>query len=408
LYALKDYIEVLKSRNSVFVITANAFTVFALAYLLAFYIVMIINEVGGAFSVGLYFTTITTLSLISPFLGGYFSNLFGRKCLLLLSTIGLAFTLLIFSTLPLKTPTLLLILASFVYFLNSLASPAKIDLLTENLTKKYTGKALAILFFSETIIAITSYLTFGFLLSKTNRSIAILLSAIIISISLIPLNFIHETLKPRIKYEGLFAFTRSFRDLKFLVQSRILLLFLISISFNNFYSSIASPYVIPFLQSIRMLTVEEISRLYTGIAIAVLVGYLIAGHVVDKLGSILSLILLNSLALILIPTFALAPILIALICFTLLSFLDSLNIARDKFVIENVNPEHRSLMLGSYRSITALPRIIGPLIGSILWNISPILVFIATAMLIPIDISILTILYFTLKSKSYATNKSTN
>jgi Major Facilitator Superfamily. len=157
-----------------------------------------------------------------------------------------------------------------------------------------------------------------------------------------------------------------------------------------------------------MLTVEEISRLYTGIAIAVLVGYLIAGHVVDKLGSILSLILLNSLALILIPTFALAPILIALICFTLLSFLDSLNIARDKFVIENVNPEHRSLMLGSYRSITALPRIIGPLIGSILWNISPILVFIATAMLIPIDISILTILYFTLKSKSYATNKSTN
>ena len=174
-----------------------------------------------------------------------------------------------------------------------------------------------------------------------------------------------------------------------LLKEPPLKLFMVYICFELFVSSIASPFVPVFLQKVYSLSVSQISRLYSTIGFATLVGAFIAGYVVDRIGGLNSLILKDSPSVPLLILFALAPFSGAFLFLAVLAFIEQLNVASNRYMVENTTPEHRGLILGFKSSLAKLSAVPGPIVGTLFWGIGPGVTFIVPALLTPIGIGLL-------------------
>jgi len=164
---------------------------------------------------------------------------------------------------------------------------------------------------------------------------------------------------------------------------------MVYLCFELFVSSIASPFVPVFLQKVYSLSVSQISWLYSAIGFATLAGAFIAGYVVDRIGSLNSLILKDSISMPLLILFALARFPGAFLSLAVLAFIEQLNVASNRYVVENTKREHRGLILGFKSSLAKLSAVPGPAVGALLWGIGPELVFLLPVLLTPVGILVL-------------------
>ncbi|WP_457752504.1 MFS transporter [Thermococcus sp.] len=383
------YQALLGNGNVRALILAYFLNTFAVAYLIGYYLNITLASIGGPALVGLFATINNVFAGFLPILAGAFADSHGRRRVILLFVIFEILALLAlafagFKGVMIVLPAVMLSVAS------TTSSPALFSLMGESVPGDSMGRAMSLLFIASSAAGILSYMTFGSLAGKLGNSRLFVLSALFAFLSLLLYLRVSETVEQKAGR----TFERFREALKgvTLLKEPPLKLFMAYLCFELFVSSIASPFVPLFLQRVYSLSVSQISWLYSSIGFATLVGAFIAGYVVDRIGSLKSLILKDSLSVPLLILFALAPFSSAFLFLAVLAFVEQLNVASNRYVVESTEREHRALILGFKSSLAKLSAVPGPVVGTFLWAISPGVTFIVPALLTPIGIGLLFLL----------------
>ncbi|NJE05505.1 MFS transporter [Thermococcus sp. M36] len=384
--------SLMKNNNVKLLIIAYFIDTIAVAYLLGYYLNITINDIGGPELLGFFSMANNFFASFIPIIAGAFSDAHGRKGVIVVSTVFEVLSLLALGIIIESGSVLVIIPAILLNVAFMASSPAIVSLIGESVSVEYLGRALSLIFLANNAASIISYLAFGSLLSVVSISNLFLLSGFTVLVAITLYLRISETLRPNnVQSNVLEPLKGIFKGVKF-VREPHLKLFLIYISFEFFIGSIATAFVPVFLQNVYSLSVSEISWLYSLITLFTIGGTLMAGYVVDKYGSVKSLILKDTLSIPLLGIFALALSPVALLSLIFLSFIEQLKVASERYVVENTNPEYRGLILGVKNSLTRIFSVPGPMLGFFLWNVSPKMTFLAPAGLTPLGILILVML----------------
>ncbi|MCD6373838.1 MAG: MFS transporter [Thermococcus sp.] len=385
-----SYRVLLRSGNVRALLLAYSLHTLAVSYLIGYYLNLTLSSIGGPALVGLFATISNVFAGFLPIVAGAFADSHGRRYMIVVSAVFEVLALLSLALVADSGGRLIVLPAVMLSASFIAPSPALFSLMGESVPRDGMGKAMSLLFMASSASGILSYLTFGYLAERIDDSCLFVLSALLVLVS-IPLYLrVSETVEK--KDGGTFErFRRSLKGVTLLKEPPFKL-FMIYMCFELFVSSIASPFVPVFLQEVYSLSVSQISWLYSAIGFATLVGAFIAGYVVDRIGSLNSLILKDSLSVPLLILFALAPFSGAFLFLAVLAFIEQLNVASNRYVVENTRREHRGLILGFKSSLAKLSAVPGPVVGALLWPISPELAFLVPALLTPIGIGLLFLL----------------
>ncbi|KUH33157.1 hypothetical protein APY94_07055 [Thermococcus celericrescens] len=364
---------------------------FAVAYLIGYYLNITLASIGGPALLGLFATINNVFAGILPVLAGAFSDLHGRKWVILTCVLseGIGLAILAFIV-PFKN-TLVILPAAMVTVAFMASSPVMVSLMGESAPRNAVGKAMSLLFLTNSVAGILSYLTFGSLVGAVGEHCLFLLSGFVVLGSFLFYLRVSETLKRNVVGGFSAQLGGMVKGIR-LIKEPYLKLFMIYVCFEFFVSSIASPFVPVFLRTVYSLSLSQISWLYSAIGFVTLVGAFIAGYVVDRIGSLNSLILRDSLSVPFLLLFALAPFPSASLFLAVLAFIEQLNVASSRYVVENTIPEHRGIVLGFRASLARLSAVPAPSVGAILWGFNPKTTFILPALLTPVGIGILLVL----------------
>ncbi len=380
------YLALLKNNNVRAITLAYFLNTFAVAYLIGYYLSITLASIGGPALVGLFATINNVFAGFLPVVAGASADSHGRKSVILLSVVFEILALLTLAFTGFKG-VLMVLPAVMLSVTSAVASPALFSLMSESVPVDSVGRAMSLLFIASSAAGILSYLTFGSLAGKLDNSRLFALSASFAFGPLILYLRVSETVER--KAGGIFERLKEALDGVALLKEPPLKLFMVYICFELFVSSMASPFVPVFLRRVYSLSVSQISWLYSAIGFATLIGAFIAGHVVDRIDSLNSLILKDSLSVPLLILFALAPFSSAFLSLAVLAFIEQLNVASNRYVVESTEREHRALILGFKSSLAKLSAVPGPAVGTLLWGISPGVTFIVPALLTPIGILII-------------------
>jgi len=384
------YRALLGNGNVRALILAYFLNTFAVAYLIGYYLNITLASIGGPALVGLFATINNVFAGFLPIVAGAFADSHGRRYMILVSAIFEMLALLALVLVVGSGGRLIVLPAVMLSVAFIVSSPALFSLMGESVPQDGMGKGMSLLFIASSASGILSYLTFGSLVGRIDSSRLFALSALFV-LSSIPF-YLHVSETMERKAGGAIEkFREALKGVTLLKELR-LKLFMIYVCFELFVSSIASPFVPVFLQKVYSLSVSQISWLYSAIGFSTLVGAFIAGYVVDKIGSLNSLILKDSLSVPLLILFALAPFSSAFLFLAVLAFIEQLNVASNRYVVENTAAEHRGLILGFKSSLAKLSAVPGPVVGTFLWGIGPGVTFIVSALLTPIGIGLLFLL----------------
>ncbi|MBO3832398.1 MAG: MFS transporter [Candidatus Brockarchaeota archaeon] len=382
------YFTLLKYHNVRIVMAATFVETLAVAYLAGYYLKILVYDISGSELLGIYSALGNALLWLSPIMGGIFSDAFGRRKTLL-ACLPLSVSSLIMLAI-LRSPMIIVVLALLLQASFTIITPARAALLSESVPLECVGRAFSLLFFTENIISTLSYVMFGYIVSAANASIAFIASSLLFSVSLVLSAYVQETLKQKRTRHLSSALSETIAGgIRFIGRQAPLLLLLLYLAFEAFTSSIAAPFTPVFLNDVLFLSIMEISTLYTICGVATIIGALMAGFLVDRAGSLLLLIIRDVLSLPLLLTFALAPLPMALTSLAFLAFIEQLSIGLNRYLVEKTKQEHRSLVMGLMNAVKQASGIPSPLLGILLWKISPRIVFVASAATIPVGITML-------------------
>ncbi len=373
------YLDLLKNSNVKVLLLAYSLNTFAVSYLIGYYLNITLASIGGPALVGLFATISNVLASSLPIVAGAFADSHGRRLVIVVSAVFEMLALLSLALVVGFGGKLIVLPAVMLSAASIVSSPALFSLMGDSVPQNGMGKAMSLLFMASSASGILSYLTFGSLAGRLDDSRLFVLSALLVFGSIPFYLRVSET----VERKGGRTFGRFKEALKgaTLLKEPPLKLFMIYLCFELFVSSIASPFVPLFLQRAYSLSVSQISWLYSAIGFATLAGAFIAGYVVDKIGSLNSLILKDSLSVPLLILFALVPFSSAFLFLAVLAFVEQLNVASNRYMVENTTPEHRGLILGFKSSLAKLSAVPGPVVGTFLWSIGPRVTFIVPALL---------------------------
>ncbi|MBO3841520.1 MAG: MFS transporter [Candidatus Brockarchaeota archaeon] len=383
------YLTPLKYHNVRIAMAATFVETLAAAYLVGYYLKILVYDIGGAELLGIYSALGNTLLWLSPIVGGIFSDAFGRRKTLLACLPLSVFSLLMFAIL--RSPMAIVVLALLLQASFTITAPARAALLSESIPLEYVGRAFSLLFFTENIVSTLSYVMFGYIVSAANASTAFIASGLLFSASLALSVYVQETLKQKRTRRLSLALSETIAGgIRFIVRQAPLLLLLLYLAFEAFTSSIAAPFTPAFLKDVLFLSIMEISTLYTICGVATIIGALMAGFLVDRhVGGLLSLIIRDVLSFPLLLTFALTPPPMAVASLVFLAFIEQLRIGLNQYLVEKTEQEHRSLVMGLISAVRQVSGIPSPLLGILLWKISPRITYVAIAATMPVGIIML-------------------
>ncbi len=382
------YLTLLKNGQVRALLSAYFLNTFAVAYLIGYYLNITLASIGGPALLGLFATINNVFAGVLPVVAGTFSDFHGRKRVILLCVLSEDLGLVGLALIVGFKSTLTVLPAVIVSVAFMASSPAIVSLMGESVPRNGMGKAMSLLFLTSSAAGILSYLTFGSLAGVIGDLHLFLLSGVVILASTIFYLRVSETLK-RKAGEGILGQLKGVLKGIGLIKEFYLKLFMVYVCFEFFVSSIASPFVPVFLQRVYSLTVSQISWLYSTIGFVTLAGAFVAGYIVDRIGSLNSLILRDSLSIPFLLLFSLTPFPSASLFLAVLAFIEQLNVASNRYVVENTIPEHRGIVLGFRTSLARLSAVPAPAVGTLLWGADPKMTFILPALLTPIGIGIL-------------------
>ncbi|WP_456395976.1 MFS transporter [Thermococcus sp.] len=381
----------LKNGNVRTLLSAYFLNSLALAYLIGYYLNITLASIGGPALLGLFATINNVFAGVLPVVIGAFSDFHGRKRMILICVLSEGIGLVVLALIIGFKSTLTVLPAVMVSVAFIASSPAMVSLMGESVPRNGMGKAMSLLFLTNSVAGILSYLTFGLLAGAVSDHYLFLLSGLLVMASLLFYLRVSEAVKRKVG-GGIWGQLKDVVKGIGLIKEPSIKLFMIYVCFEFFVSSITSPFVPVFLRRVYSLSVPQISWLYSVIGFVTLAGAFVAGYIVDRIGSLNSLILRDSLSVPFLLIFALAPCPLAFLFLAVLAFIEQLNVASNRYVVESTIPEHRGIVLGFRASLARLSAVPAPSVGAILWGFDPKMTFILPALLTPVGIGILLML----------------
>ncbi len=377
------YLALLKNGNVRTLLSAYFLNSLALAYLIGYYLNVTLASIGGPALLGLFATINNVFAGVLPVVIGAFSDFHGRKRVILICVLSEGIGLVVLALIMGFKSTLTVLPAVMVSVAFIASSPAMVSLMGESVPRNGMGKTMSLLFLTNSVAGILSYLTFGSLAGAVSDHYLFLLSGLLVMASLLFYLRVSETVKRKVG-GGIWGQLNDVVKGIGLIKEPSIKLFMIYVCFEFFVSSIASPFVPVFLRRVYSLSVPQISWLYSVIGFVTLAGAFVAGYIVDRIGSLNSLILRDSLSVPFLLIFALAPFPLAFLFLAVLAFIEQLNVASNRYVVESTIPEHRGIVLGFRASLARLSAVPAPSVGAILWGFDPKMTFILPALLTPV------------------------
>ncbi len=309
-------------------------------------------------------------SVVMPVLGGFLSDLIGRKAVILLASMFFVVShcaLMIFNPLAVATAYILAHVAS------GIGSGASLALISESTDRSYRARTLALHYSLTTLAGIPGPLIGG-LLSTSSRSLLFITVLGLSIIALILRIFLRETIRREKLSRSLLSYINDLKNhFAILLRGGTLLQIVLIVAFIYYTAvNLILPYIPVFAREVLKLSYFEIGLVYTCAMLALGISSLYGGYLADKVGRLRILqlsLLFTSLTLPLIVTSKSLTHLIA--TFTIFCGVAGIGVPALRAVVADIaRSEERGLALGSLVSTMNTASAIGALIGGILYNIA--------------------------------------
>ncbi|MDI6856630.1 MAG: MFS transporter [Candidatus Thermoplasmatota archaeon] len=373
--------SVIASRNIVVLLFSAYLTgsVFGFFY---WALSLIVKRVGGIEMVGLLFAMTYILSFFCPLLGGVASDMFGRKRVIVASSLIDLFG--VFSLFLAETlNNIALLTVGFLMYegASTIGSPAIYAIAAESVDEKSIGVCYSILQMSGLAACGIGSLILGFAfeISAVN---ALAICIILVIGALFSRLFLRETLKTRQK--GRKYIEECVRPLKSLRQLSMIHFFLIFLTvLIGVETSIDGPYYSIFMDSVLKIDASTIGLVFALIPISQAMIQPVAGRVTDKLGPLTSIFIGNLVGAICVLFFILSPTkFIAASSLIIASMIGSFhNVGYRTLIAKESEASHKALAFGSLDALSALSSMPFPAVGAVLWQLSTILPFVVSIVL---------------------------
>jgi len=334
-------------------------------------------NIGGSEFLGFCFSLTSIISMISASSGGVLSDIMGRKSLSILGIMSLTLGSFVIYTNPSsKTPTLIGVL--LILALPSIAGGTLVAILTELVPSRIIGKLMSL---SPVITLVSMSCGSAALGYITNtRGLKYSLTIVIILTLLVAIScfFLIETRRGTNSKQKRSVF-QGLTHLKELFLERTLALIAAPALIEGFITKPSSTYLSTYLSNIGF-TEKAIGFLYSIFPIVQAVGQPISGAFVDSYSEKKALLLNASIAACAVALFTILSVTSPSISpypLIVSSFIAAFGNTGMLTYIAKAIPESKRAT--AYSSITVLQKISGipaPIIGAILWNLRPQLIFI--------------------------------
>ncbi len=318
--------------------------------------------------VSLLLSLLASGGMLSIFLGGFLADSFGRKLAATIAIVGVTLTTI---TLGFSRSFVVLAIAILVFSLCSQSLRAIVRVfVAEKLPEDVRGRGLGIIFTIVTLVGTIAPTIGGYLARVHGFTFVLLLSAIITTISLLPLILVKETFPRRgLRLKMIVEPIRTF--ISVLRFRSPLLLYYIFWCVYCFGTEMVIPYISLFANTVLGLSVEEVGLMFTLSHILSIPSYYVGGILADRLGYRLALAVSLGLNVLFLTLMAYSPHkIMAIIFWILASFIFMAHEAGEIALLVKLAPlEARSTAMSALSTLISLTTIPSPLVGGILWSL---------------------------------------
>jgi len=389
LVQLKTFYNITKVRNVSLLSIQSAIGAFIKGFF-SWALPILVERVGGVLIVGLIYTIERVLSAPLVLVAGLLMDSYGRKVNILLGVtlelVGLSIIAYLFHNLPLLTTALAIYMSA-----GWLMSDAISFLLMESVEENVRGTALTLYRTTALVTSLIGSIVLGISVSVFNTEKVILL-CIVLTISKLPVVFmLRETLvQKRVDSRAISVverFKTALGNLRVLRRKSILLVSIFGV-LMTFASTLASTYISLYLFKVLSIGFSLLGIIYAGSRILPILSQFIAGRIVDSFGSLNTLIISVPLIgfLIFIMTLTYDP-LVAIIALLLIGAIEPFISTADSVLIMKITEQRwRGTVSGALGALSIVASTPAPILGSILWSISPHITMITMSTLVLLGI----------------------
>ena len=353
---------------------------------------LLLMEGGGPFLVGLSFSIANLGDTVIALLGGQFSDRFGRKIMLVISslfyTIGSLLLFLAFGQRSFNFIIIGMIGTIFIYGLSGISSGSTLALITESISEEDAGKALSLVSFGGLMGRILGSSFIG-ILFKTKPVEALIAMTVFSAISVLLRLQLKETLqlKPMGENISLIEHLKGTINAIKMLGSLCILSIVVLIILNGLSLAICGNYYSPYLTENFGLDSAKIGVIFSLLGLIQLLLTPVAGIVVDRYdyGFLNGLILGNVLSGGFLLFFSLTHLpFVAVLSMIISSGLGVFHsIGYDVMMAKISENRFRATIYSGMMAVWNMMFILGPVVGSILYSSSPKLTFfVASALLL--------------------------
>ncbi|NNG65805.1 MFS transporter [Caldanaerobacter subterraneus] len=352
---------------------------------------LLLMERGGPFLVGLSFSIANLGDTVIALLGGQFSDRFGRKIMLVISsffyTIGSLLLFIAFWQGSLNFIIIGMIATIFIYGLSGISSGSTLALITESISEEDAGKALSLVSFGGLMGRILGSSFIG-ILFKTKPVEALIAMTVFSAISILLRLQLKETLQLKSMGENisLIEHLKGTINAVKMLGSLCILSIVALIILNGLSLAICGNYYSPYLTENFGLDSAKIGVIFSLLGLIQLLLTPVAGIVVDRYdyGFLNGLILGNVLSGAFLLVFSLTHLpFVAVLSMIISSGLGVFHsIGYDVMMAKILENRFRATIYSGMMAVWNMMFILGPVVGSILYSSNPKLTFIIASALL--------------------------
>lgn len=366
-------------RNFFLLVPTSLLIGFVLGYFM-WALPLLLMRASGVNVLGVVFSLSFLLNALLSFSTGFAADVMGRKAILVFATTLFALGALIIFMAPywLLPVGIIIVFAS-----SSLHGPALDALLAESMQEEARGKAFGILQFSTLIGLALGSTVLGIVTQSAGLNLALGIT-VFLALLAIPLRMmLIETKTHKSNVSVASASPALLRNAVLLFSNKALLPFSLILIGGSLVSWIMQ-FMPGYLSEVLGLGESVIGLAYSLTMISQAIGQPVAGWfsdrygakralIVNKVGSAISLILFVLLSTV-------NPILALAFPFVVGAWLSAFNnVGWSLYIAQNTDEDHRGTIYGSASGLEAISQAPAPILGALLWQIEPRLVFVGTA-----------------------------
>ncbi len=347
----------------------------SIGYLRQWYFQVALSRLFGAEVVGYFFAVALLLSALASLVGGYFSDVVGRRLLIVVGTcvIALSCCLLLMEF----WVGLAVVVASLVllYVGVGVVSSPYSSLVAESVHPRYRGRVFSLVSLSTFLgMAVSSFIA-GYLVAKGLLYMYLLSSILAVAAVIARLGLVETRLRSGSCVLSLCSPSSFVRYLREVARLPGLVYLLLFIFFASFSSSLSAVYLPIYLDRFLHLGFSVLGVLYTAMLLVAAFSQPVAGYLVDLLGvrfCVLFALFALGLLMSLFTYFSLLGLFECVYLLVPTPFFSAILSTAYMVYVAKLSPvERRATTYGVAYGLSVVAQSVAPVVGSVLWSLDP-------------------------------------